>query len=147
MTSPHLFDDLRRDEGLRLEAYPDPLSGGAPWTIGHGHTGPDVHVGMLWSEAQADNALGVDIARTIRALDAQMPWWRKLDDIRQDVIANMAFNLGVGKLETFDTFLAFARARDYAKAGLDLRGTAWARQVGERAHRLSNQMATGVHQP
>ena len=29
-------------EGCRLEAYPDPATGGEPWTIGYGHTGPDV---------------------------------------------------------------------------------------------------------
>ena len=33
MTTPLLIADLERDEGLRLEAYPDPESGGAPWTI------------------------------------------------------------------------------------------------------------------
>ncbi len=29
-------------EGLRLTAYPDPGTGGAPWTVGWGHTGPEV---------------------------------------------------------------------------------------------------------
>ena len=29
---------IKAHEGLRLEAYPDPGTGGAPWTIGYGHT-------------------------------------------------------------------------------------------------------------
>lgn len=29
----------------------------APWTIGWGHTGPDVHHGLIWTQAQADAAL------------------------------------------------------------------------------------------
>lgn len=146
MTSPYLLSDLQRDEGLRLTAYPDPISGGEPWTIGYGHTGPDVHPGLVWTEAQAESALGLDVGRTCRALDAELPWWRGLDDLRQDVLANMAFNMGVGKLESFDTFLAFVKAGKYAAAALDLQGTAWAKEVPERAGRLIAQMRTDIHQ-
>ena len=37
-------------EGCRLRAYPDPASGGAPWTIGYGHTGPQVKPGLVISQ-------------------------------------------------------------------------------------------------
>jgi GH24 family phage-related lysozyme (muramidase) len=37
---PILISDLKRDEGLRLTAYGDPLTGGEPWTIGYGHARP-----------------------------------------------------------------------------------------------------------
>src|SRR5579863_9367251 len=100
MTTANLLADLRRDEGLRLHAYPDPLSGGAPWTIGYGHTGPEVRAGLVWTLAEAEAALASDVARTLRALDTHLAWWRDLDATRQDAIANMAFNLGVGKLES-----------------------------------------------
>lgn len=53
MTSPHLLDDIRRDEGCEPHAYPDPLSGGDPWTIGYGCTGPGIGPGTIWTEAQA----------------------------------------------------------------------------------------------
>ena len=43
---------LRADR--RLEAYPDPGSGTAPWTIGWGSTGPDIHEGLIWTQAQCD---------------------------------------------------------------------------------------------
>lgn len=46
------------DEGLRLHAYQD--SGGV-WTIGWGHTGPDVHEGLVWTRAQALAALREDL--------------------------------------------------------------------------------------
>ena len=44
-----------------LEAYPDPGTGGAPWTIGWGATGSDVKPGTVWSQAQCDARLDADI--------------------------------------------------------------------------------------
>ena len=52
----------RRADGL-FEAYPDPGTGGAPWTIGWGHTGNDVRPGTVWTREQADRALERDLAR------------------------------------------------------------------------------------
>lgn len=54
---------IKSFEGLELEAYPDPGSGGDPWTIGYGHTGSDVRKGLVWTDAQADKALRQDVAR------------------------------------------------------------------------------------
>lgn len=52
---------LRRD-GL-VEAYPDPGTGGDPWTIGWGATGSDVTPGTVWTQAECDRRLEVDVAR------------------------------------------------------------------------------------
>lgn len=49
--------------GGMVEAYPDPGTGGAPWTIGWGATGPDIGPGTLWTQAQCDARLEADIAR------------------------------------------------------------------------------------
>jgi len=46
------------DEGLRLTAYQD--SGGV-WTIGWGHTGPEVHEGLVWTREQCAAALKHDL--------------------------------------------------------------------------------------
>ncbi|MDG5749977.1 lysozyme [Qipengyuania sp. XHP0211] len=52
---------VRRD-GL-VEAYPDPGTGGAPWTIGWGATGAGIGPGTVWTQAQCDARLERDIAR------------------------------------------------------------------------------------
>lgn len=52
----------RRSDGL-LEAYPDPGTGGAPWTIGWGATGQGIGRGTVWTQAQCDARLAEDIAR------------------------------------------------------------------------------------
>jgi len=51
----------RRADGL-FQAYPDPGSGGAPWTIGWGATGPDIGPGTVWTQAQCDERLEADLA-------------------------------------------------------------------------------------
>jgi GH24 family phage-related lysozyme (muramidase) len=52
----------RREDGL-VEAYPDPGTGGAPWTIGWGATGPGIGPGTTWTPAQCDARLAADLAR------------------------------------------------------------------------------------
>ena len=154
MTTPFLTADLRVDEGLAkaipgrpgfVEAYPDPLTGAEPWTIGYGHTGKEVHLGLVWSEAEAANALANDVGAVIRSLDRSLPWWRSLSDIRQDVLANMGFNLGVQGLLAFHHALAAIQAGDWQAAHDGMLDSAWAHQVGDRAQRLATQMLTGAH--
>lgn len=51
-------------EQCRLVAYPDPGSkDGKPWTIGWGHTGPEVVKGLKWTQAQADAAFEKDLLK------------------------------------------------------------------------------------
>ncbi|RIV83198.1 lysozyme [Aurantiacibacter xanthus] len=61
---------VRRFEGLArlrpdgmVEAYPDPGTGGDPWTIGWGATGPGIGPGTVWTRAQCDARLEADLAR------------------------------------------------------------------------------------
>lgn len=51
-----------RPDGL-VEAYPDPGTGGAPWTIGWGATGPEIGPGTTWTQAECDTRLAADITR------------------------------------------------------------------------------------
>jgi lysozyme len=99
----------------------------------------------VWTQAQADAALGVDVMLFSRGLDTALPWWRTLDLLRQDVLLDMSFNLGIHGLLSFGTFLGFVKEGEYPQAALDLRGTPWFHQVGERAVRLCDQLATGLH--
>lgn len=55
----------KRADGL-YEAYPDPGTGGEPWTIGWGATGKDIVRGTAWTQAQCDARLEADVARHAR---------------------------------------------------------------------------------
>lgn len=52
----------RRADG-QFEAYPDPGTGGAPWTIGWGATGKGIGPGTVWTAQQCDARLETDLAR------------------------------------------------------------------------------------
>lgn len=52
----------RRPDGL-FEAYPDPGTGGAPWTIGWGATGRAIDPDTVWTRTECDARLAADVAR------------------------------------------------------------------------------------
>jgi lysozyme len=58
-TSPAGILALEQREGIRTQAYQDTRG---IWTIGVGHTGPEVHAGLVWSAQQVSDALAADIA-------------------------------------------------------------------------------------
>ena len=57
--------EKRRKDGT-FGAYPDPGTGGDPWTIGWGATGPGIVRGTVWSQAQCDARLEADLTRFAR---------------------------------------------------------------------------------
>ncbi len=134
MTTAFMINDLMADEGLRLAAYRD---GGGVLTIGYGHTGPEVREGLTWTASEALDALVEDIAIAQSELDEKLPWWRTLDDCRQDVVVEMAFNLGVAGLLKFRRTLAAIEAGQWARASADMLLSDWAGEVGARAGRLA----------
>lgn len=79
-------------EGRKHKAYPDPQSGGAPWTIGVGHTGPEVHEGLEWTDEQIDEALRKDAEEA--ALTVERYVTAPLTQNEFDALVSMAFNLG-----------------------------------------------------
>ncbi len=96
------------------------------------------------SDAQVDQLLTDDIKTACGSLDRFLPWWRNLDEVRQRVICNMAFNMGIGTLQTFRNTLIDMKCGFYIAAATGMRASLWARQVGERAQRLADAMSTGV---
>lgn len=145
MTSPHLIPDLMSDEGCKLTAYPDPLSGGDPWTIGYGATGPGIVQGTVWTQEHADADLAARAANLTAQLAAAFTWWPGLSNLRQDCLVNMAYNMGVAGLLAFHNTLGMIEAHNYAGAADGMLASRWARQVPNRAGRLAEQMRTGVH--
>ena len=89
---------LKTWEGCRLSAYPDPASGGAPWTIGYGHTGPDVVPGLTITQQQADNVLQKDVAHAASSVGRLVPGVALLPRQR-DALISFCFNVGAGALE------------------------------------------------
>lgn len=127
-------------EGCRLEAY---LDAHGQCSIGWGHFG--VAPGTRWTQEQADAAFDLDYAMAkYRASLAVGTWqWGKLDEVRQAVLADMAYELGFKGLQGFGEMLARLRLGDFggaAQAGFD---SEWAHQVPGRASKCMEMMRTG----
>ncbi len=138
---PELIQQVKRDEGLRLKAYWDPI--GKCWTIGDGHTGPDVGPDTVWTRQQADATLLSDLDDAADEIDQAFPWAEQMGVVRWSVLVNMAFNMGIERLSEFHMMLAAAQAGDFEEAATQMLNSLWASQVGDRATQLAKQMRTG----
>ncbi len=80
-------------ESCQLVAYPDPGSkDGKPWTIGWGHTGPEVVKGLKWTQAQADAAFVQDLDKFERAVLKYVKV--TLTQGQFDALVLLAYNIG-----------------------------------------------------
>lgn len=143
----NLRDMLIREEGWRHEAYPDPLSKGPPWTIGVGHTGPEVHEHLVWSDDLISRTLDADIsAASVECQHYFIPWFQHLSEPRQAVLVGMVFQLGIGRTRQFKQAIAALKVDDYSTAAAELLDSLWARQTPARAHRMAAQLLSGEWQ-
>lgn len=101
---------VRNSEGLRLEAYQDC---GGVWTIGYGHTGPDVHAGLVISAMTADSLLHADLQATASRVSEMLAV--PVTQGQFDALVDFAFNLGCGRLHG-STLLEMVNRRDFAGA-------------------------------
>src|SRR2546423_255193 len=131
-----LREQLQRDEGLRLRVYLDQYNHA---TVGYGHN-LDAH-GI--SEAIATAMLNEDILRATADVLSRIPTSRGMDEVRRGVLIAMAFNIGIGGLLGFKDLLAAIEQQDWPAAAKAILDSRYARQVGERAHRLADQMTSG----
>ena len=97
-------------EGCRLQTYRDVR--GIP-TIGYGHTGADVHMGMEIDQAQADAYLLEDIQTAVRAVNAlvHVP----VSQNQFDAMVDFTYNVGQGNFRA-STLLVKVNAGDFAGA-------------------------------
>lgn len=134
---------LEREEGKRFVAYADPLTGGEPWTIGIGHTGPDVDRNTIWTEEQVTEAFEKDMAKATNECRKHLSFFDSLNDARQAVLIGMAFQMGLKGLLGFVNTLRMIQNGEYASATRGMLNSKWARQTPNRAKRMARQMETG----
>lgn len=131
-----LKTELVRDEGVRYSPYKDSVG---KLTVGVGHNLDDVPL----SHDAVMQILQDDILAVMTDLDNNTPWWRGMGDVRQRVLANLCFQLGINGLMGFHKALAAMQAQDWDRAADELSDSTWAKQVGDRAVRLISMMRTG----
>lgn len=96
-TSSNAHAVMHYFESCRLTSYPDPATGGAPWTIGWGDTGPDVVKGLTITQDEADARFAARLAREfapgVAKIVAGAPMMHQCEF---DGMVCLAYNIGLG---------------------------------------------------
>ena len=153
----HFLDKLIEHEGLVLTVYQDTLGID---TIGIGRNLKDRGISkeeldyldipnmeVIYehgiSEADARYLALNDIAIVENELCRVHPCVEDLDGVRQLILMDMAFNMGVPRLCKFKKMWNAVHEQNFEAASLEMMDSKWARQVGGRAKKLSDAMKIG----
>ena len=140
--------ELEQEEGLRLYVYDDATGQRivpGSHVIGH----PTIGIGRALdttgiTQVEALTLFDGDVEEKVGGLDERLgAWWRKLTPVRQRVLIEMAFQMGVAGLLKFQGFLDKLQASDYNGAAEEMLNSAWARQTPQRAQRAADRVREG----
>ncbi len=140
-------NQVKADEGFCSEPYLDTVNVA---TIGYGTThylidDPVTMQDAPISKSNASQLLRSDLYTALK--DAQslfMTFWQ-MNDVRQEVVCNMAYNLGWNRLSRFKKMIAACDVLDWETASKEMLDSKWAEQVGSRARRLALEMNSGIN--
>jgi lysozyme len=125
-------------EGLRLKPYKDTVG---KLTIGVGRNLDDCGISHDEALVLLENDLN-----SCRYQLTQYSWFRTLDAVRQDVIVELVFNVGLQRALNFKKMIAALAEFDYATASKELLDSAWSKQVGpNRSNDMAKRLETGAY--
>ena len=136
-----LISMLKRHEGVETHAYKCSES---KITIGVGRN-VDKGGGLGLSDDEVDYLLQNDIDRVISELNSEYDWFSDLDEVRQDAIIDISFNLGQTRLRAFKNALSAMAEGDWGEAADQFMDSRWSGQVGNRASNLTDMIRTGSY--
>jgi hypothetical protein len=140
MNITQLREQLKIDEGVKYSIYKDHL-GYPTFGIGHLITTHDVEngqpVGSSVSEERVNEVFEKDVKTMISEAKLIFPNLESLPEEAQQVIVNMTFNMGRPRLSNFKKFISYINESKWEEASREMMNSAWAKQVPNRAKRLS----------
>ena len=136
-----LIEMLRLHEGVETHAYECSAS---KITVGVGRNiDPEGGIGL--STDEINYLLQNDIDRVYSELDNEYNWFAGLDQVRQDAMIDISFNLGQTRLRAFKNALAGMARGDWRAAADEFMDSRWSKQVGNRAKELTEMIRTGSY--
>lgn len=131
---------IKRFEGLSLKAYPDPATGGDPWTIGYGTTvypsGDKVMSGDVVTEQEAEDLLLIDLEQFEKHVNDLVKV--ELNQNQFDALVSLAYNIGPANLQN-STLLRELNSGNYAGAAQQF--DRWVYANGQRMKGLAMRRA------
>ena len=137
----NLIEMLKLHEGVETYAYKCSEN---KTTIGVGRN-VDKAGRLGLSDDEVDYLLQNDIDRVILELDSEYDWFSDLDDVRQDAMIDISFNLGQTRLRAFKNALSAMSEGDWDEAADQFMDSRWSEQVGIRAKNLTEMIRTGEY--
>ena len=134
-----LIEQLKRHEGVKLKPY---FCTAGKCTIGAGRNLDDVGI----TEKEAEMLLEHDIQEAVTQLTRRFAWTKDLDEVRFAALINFTFNVGIGTVAKFVNAMALLKERNYDMAADEFLKSRWAKQVGQRAVEVTEQIRTGEWQ-
>ena len=138
-----LRKQLEIDEGVKYEIYNDHL-GLATFGIGHLVIPSDEEygkpLGTRISEERVRECFDRDVQSVLRDCKLLYKDFDELPEEVQQIVANMMFNMGYGRLSKFKGMKAGVDAKDWNKAADEMVDSRWYKQVTNRANRLVERM-------
>lgn len=129
------IDLIKRFEGYSSKAYPDPATGGEPWTIGYGTTN-GVKPGMVITAEKAEKMLRDDVAKFESGVSSLIT--APTTQGQFDAMVSLAYNIGLGNFGK-STLLKKHNARCYTCAADQFR--VWNRANGKVMNGLTKRRA------
>ena len=127
----------KKFEGLSFHPYLCPTG---HLTIGYGH---NLENGI--TEEIASSLLDSDLKTAEKEIGSRFAGYHKLNEARQFVLTDMAFNMGISRLMTFKKMFAALAKGEYPTAAREMLASKWAAQVGHRAKILCEIMKSGEY--
>jgi len=136
-----LISMLKRHEGVETHAYKCSEN---KTTIGVGRN-VDKGGGLGLSDDEVNYLLQNDIDRVISELNSEYDWFSDLDEVRQDAMIDISFNLGQTRLRAFKNALSAMAEGDWGEAADQFMDSRWSGQVGKRSNHLTDMIRTGAY--
>lgn len=136
MIRNRLLKSIRGHEGERLKAYKCPAGF---WTIGYG-----TNLEVLEIDQQLAERLLQDEVEKLWLALCDVEGFSGISAIRQDVIIEMAYQLGLAGCLNFKKMWAAIREGDFWAAASEMLDSRWAiEQTPSRAEKLASRMRNG----
>ena len=135
--TPTFLNRIKTHEGFRSKPY---LCSKGKLTIGFGRNLESKGL----SQKEAETLLLNDVDEAIDTLEKTFPFFKSLNQTRQEVLTEMCFNLGLAGLKKFQKMIQALDEKNYVLASQEMMKSAWATQVKKRAQTLSQLMKTGT---
>ena len=131
----NLVNEIKKHEGFKSTIYQ--CTEGYD-TIGYGFAIKDLYL----SKEVCDIILAEKLAKLQFDINNKFEWFEDSPEIVRNVVTNMCYQLGLRGFSKFKQTIYYLETEQYEEASLEMLDSLWAKQTPNRAHELSEDIAS-----